>query len=184
MNLSVTLLLALSLSLDAFAVAVTGGVVAGRQRLVRALHMAVLFGAFQAIMPVVGWATGNVLSDAIRSIDHWVAFALLVLIGSHMIYESVSGQESTIFDPHNVRILLVLSLATSIDALATGISLAFMDAAIIPTAVIIGLVTFMLSFIGCFIGDRIGKLFGNKVRIIGGLILIGIGLRILIEHVT
>jgi putative Mn2+ efflux pump MntP len=179
----VTFLVALGLALDAFSVALVGGVVIKDPRPRYALRMAFFFGLFQAVMPVIGWAAGGLLTDFIGGVDHWIAFALLCLIGIHMMYESfkpLSGQGS--FDPISIRILLLLSLATSIDALAVGISLAFVEIAIIRAALIIGTVTFVLSFVGFYIGHRIGRLFGNKVRILGGIILIGIGVKILIDH--
>ena len=123
------------------------------------------------------------MEDYITGFDHWVAFALLSVVGTHMIYESLKhGQTQRAFDFLNIRILLILALATSIDALAAGIGFAFMDVDIIRTVSIIGGVTFSLSFIGYRIGYRIGSVFGDRVRILGGVILIGIGLKILIEH--
>jgi putative Mn2+ efflux pump MntP len=178
-----TFFLAVGLALDAFSVAVVSGVMVKKPRLRFALRIAFSFGLFQALMPVLGWAAGGLLSDFISGVDHWVAFLLLCLIGVHMIYESsrpVSSRNS--FDPLNLKILFVLSVATSIDALAVGIGLAFIEIAILPTILIIGVVTFCLSLAGYYIGDRIGKLLGNRVRILGGIILIGIGLKILIEH--
>lgn len=178
-----TFLMALGLALDAFSVAVVGGVVVKKPRLRHAVMIALFFGAFQAVMPVIGWAAGSLLTDFITGVDHWIAFLLLCLIGFHMIYESLKPiYKRNSYNPLNIRILLLLSVATSIDALAAGISFAFMEIAIIRSALIIGIVTFALSFTGYYIGDRIGRSFGNKVRILGGIILIGIGLKILIEH--
>lgn len=183
MNIVMVLLLSVSLALDAFAVAVTSGVIASRPRVKHALRIAATFGFFQAVMPVIGWATGSALADSISGIDHWIAFALLMLVGSHMIYEAVSERRgSRTFDPLSLRVLLLLSLATSIDALAAGVSFAFLEIAIIPTVIIIGAVTFFLSSLGYYMGNRIGEFFGNRVKIIGGVILICIGLKILFEH--
>ena len=183
MNTLMTFLMAMGLALDAFSVAVTGGIVAGKPRLRHAFRIAFSFGFFQAFMPVIGWAAGSVLTEVISGVDHWIAFLLLSMIGLHMIYEAIrSGPGETSPSPLNIKILLLLSVATSIDALAAGIGLAFIEVAIVPTVIIIGVVTFFLSFMGYYIGDRIGRLLGNKVRILGGIILIGIGLKILIEH--
>jgi len=183
MTIFVTILIALGLALDAFAIAVTGGMLAKRTELVQSFRIAGFFGLFQAFMPVIGWAAGSVLEDYITGFDHWVAFALLSLVGTHMIYESLKPEHTQrAFDFFKIRILLLLALATSIDALAAGIGFAFMDVNIIRTVSIIGGVTFSLSFVGYRIGNRIGSVFGDKVRILGGIILIGIGLKTLIEH--
>jgi len=177
------LLLAFGLALDAFAVSVTCGILAIHPRLSHALRIGALFGVFQAIMPLLGWQAGSLLGEFVTDIDHWVAFALLSLVGVHMIYESVTsvhghGQ----FDPTNIHVLLVLSVATSIDALAAGISFAFFDVAILHTVLVIGIVTFCLSFTGYYLGDRIGHFFEKRIRILGGIILISIGVKILVEH--
>ena len=183
MNIAMTFLVALGLALDAFSVAVIGGVTANRPRLRDAFRIAAFFGLFQAVMPVVGWQAGGFLTDFITGVDHWIAFMLLCLIGLHMILESLKpASKAKSFNLANVRILLLLSVATSIDALAVGIGLAFVEITIIRTAVVIGGVTFVLSLIGYYIGRKIGMIFGNKIRILGGVILIGIGLRILLDH--
>jgi putative Mn2+ efflux pump MntP len=183
MNTTMTLLIALGLALDAFSVAVVGGVTTGRTRLRDAFRMAVFFGLFQAVMPLIGWQAGGFLSDFITGVDHWIAFVLLCLIGSHMILESIKpASKAKSFNLTNIRILFLLSIATSIDALAVGISMAFVELTIVRTVLVIGGVTFVLSFVGYYIGRKIGMVFGNNIRILGGVILIGIGLRILIEH--
>jgi len=183
MTIFVTILIALGLALDAFAIAITGGMLVRSTKLGHSLRIAGLFGLFQAFMPVVGWAAGSVLADYITGFDHWVAFALLSLVGTHMIYESMKPEHTKrAYDFLNIRILLLLALATSIDALAAGVGFALMELDIIRTISIIGGVTFLLSFIGYRIGDRIGSVFGDNVRILGGIILIAIGLKIVIEH--
>jgi len=178
-----TLLLALGLALDAFAVSVTCGISARHPKAGYALRIGALFGVFQTVMPLIGWQTGSLVGDFIAGIDHWVAFILLVAVGIHMIYESfASTRGGNEIDPADIRILLVLSVATSIDALAAGISFAFFDVAVLHTVFVIGIVTFCLSFIGYYLGKRIGLLFEKRVRILGGIILISIGVKILLEH--
>jgi putative Mn2+ efflux pump MntP len=134
-------------------------------------------------MPLVGWLAGLSLTEYISGIDHWIAFALLTFIGCKMIYEStrLKPNEKNI-NPLNFYVLLLLSIATSIDALAVGVSFAFLQVAIATPIIIIGTITFALSFLGVFIGDISGYLFENKIEIAGGLILIGIGTKILLEH--
>jgi len=183
MTIFVTILIALGLALDAFAIAITGGMLVRNSKLMHALRIAGLFGFFQAFMPVVGWAAGSALEDHIAGFDHWLAFVLLSLVGAHMIYESVKPEHARqTYNFLNIRVLLLLAVATSIDALAAGVGFAFMDLDIVRTVLIIGGVTFFFSFVGYRIGDRIGSVFGDKVRILGGIILIAIGLKIVIEH--
>lgn len=178
-----TLLLALGLALDAFAVSVAFGISARHPAPGHALRIGALFGIFQAVMPLIGWQTGSLVGDFMAGIDHWVAFALLSAVGIHMIYESSrSSDRRNEIDPADIRILLVLSVATSIDALAAGISFAFFDVAILRTVLVIGIITFCLSFIGYYLGKRIGHVFEKRMRILGGIILISIGVKILLEH--
>ena len=168
--------------MDAFAVSITSGITIQQLKINNALRIAFFFGAFQAIMPLVGWLAGLGLRSLISNVDHWIAFGLLSFIGCKMIYEAVTIQsEEKAINPLNVYVLLMLSIATSIDALAVGVSFAFLNIAIVTPILVIGTITFILSFLGVFIGDRIGHLFENKIEIIGGLILIGIGLKILVE---
>jgi putative Mn2+ efflux pump MntP len=133
-------------------------------------------------MPIIGWLAGLSLRDYISAIDHWIAFGLLSFIGCKMIYESITVQSSKKeINPLNVYVLLVLSVATSIDALAVGVSFAFLKVSIVTPVIIIGTVTFLLSYLGVYIGDRIGHFFENKIEIAGGILLIGIGIKILVE---
>ena len=136
-------------------------------------------------MPVLGWLAGISILDLISGVDHWIAFGLLSLIGCKMIYESSriesSGKE---LNPLNGYVLLTLSVATSIDALAVGISLAFLRIPIVTPILIIGIVTFLLSFLGVYAGSRIGHFLERKIETLGGLILIGIGMKILVEHLA
>lgn len=171
--------------MDAFAVSITSGLTMETFRIKSALRISLFFGGFQAIMPVIGFFAGLNIRRYITEIDHWIAFGLLVLVGSKMIYESLFNHENAEkMDPDNVSTLLVLAIATSIDALAVGLSLSFLQEGILTAAAIIGAVTFIISFIGVAIGKHTGRLFGNRIEILGGLILIGIGTKILIEHLS
>lgn len=177
------LFIAFGLAMDAFAVSITSGLTIKNLKIKHAFRIALFFGLFQAIMPLIGWLSGLTIKDFVMSIDHWIAFILLSFIGCKMIYESTKIESEKIkTNPLNMYTLLILSIATSIDALAVGISFAFLLVSIITPILIIGVVTFILSFIGVFIGNLKGHLFEGKIEIFGGVILIGIGLKILIEH--
>lgn len=185
MNPITIILIALGLAMDAFAVSIASGVTIKELRLQHALRIAVFFGFFQAAMPVAGWLVGDGLRDLIGGIDHWIAFGLLSAVGAKMIYESTQiNTKSKKIDPLNLSVLLILSIATSIDALAVGISFAFLGIAIITPVIVIGIITFLLSLLGVYIGDRVGHLFERKIALLGGLMLIAIGTKILIEHLT
>jgi putative Mn2+ efflux pump MntP len=172
------------LAMDAFAVSIICGSIFKELHIRYALRMAFFFGAFQAIMPLLGYAAGNTFAGHITSIDHWIAFTLLVGIGGKMIYESykIRELENKPHDPSNLIALLALSIATSIDALAVGITLTLITSYIFRAVVTIGLITFAISYVGYEIGKRIGHFFENKIETAGGLILIGIGVKILITH--
>ena len=179
------ILVAVGLAMDAFAVSITSGITIKTLRINHAVKIAVFFGLFQAVMPVIGWLAGISLKDLISGVDHWIAFGLLSLIGCKMIYESTKiASNKKEINPLNVYVLLILSVATSIDALAIGVSFAFLKIAIITPVIIIGIVTFLLSFLGVFVGNRFGHLFESKFELAGGLILIGIGIKILVEHLV
>ena len=183
MDIFVILLIALGLAMDAFAVSVASGFMIKTLRVKHAFRIAVSFGLFQALMPVIGWASGIMFKDLITGIDHWIAFTLLSIIGGKMIYESFKmGRKDEKFDPQNPYMLLILSIATSIDALAIGITLSFLNVAIIIPALVIGIITFLLSFLGVYVGKKFGHFFEKKIEAIGGIILIGIGIKILLEH--
>ncbi len=185
MDLITITVIAFGLAMDAFAVSITSGITIKHLRINNALRIAIFFGLFQAIMPGIGWLAGFSLRDFISGIDHWIAFGLLSMIGCKMIFESTRmGSSEKEIDPLNIYVLLILSIATSIDAFAVGLSLSFLKVAIVTTAIIIGIITFLLSFIGVFVGNRFGHFFENKIEVIGGLILIGIGIKILIEHLV
>jgi putative Mn2+ efflux pump MntP len=178
-------MLALGLAADAFAVSLSSGLAIRNLKINKALKIALFFGGFQALMPLIGWVAGLSLSDFISPIDHWVAFGLLSFIGARMIYESTQDEISEKkINPLDTYTLLTLSIATSMDALAVGIGFAFLKTSIFAPITAIGFITFFLSFIGVFLGHKFGNLFQNKIEIIGGLILILIGSKILIEHLT
>ncbi len=178
-------LIGTGLSMDAFAVAVCKGLAMKKPDKVQALIIGLYFGVFQALMPVLGWLLGTQFRVYIESVDHWVAFALLAFIGGKMIVEAVRDKPSDIPEGSSVikhKEMLVLAVATSIDALAVGISFAALGTPIFPSAQIIGLITFCLSILGVYIGHRFGNRYEKKAEIAGGLILIGIGVKVLIEH--
>jgi putative Mn2+ efflux pump MntP len=183
MDLVTIMLIAVGLAMDAFAVSIVSGSVYQQLHVRHALRMAVFFGGFQAFMPLIGSLAGMSVKDYIADYDHWVAFGILAAVGGKMIYESfkiksVSGN----FDPSNILVLLVLAIATSIDALAIGITLSLIVGSITIAVIIIGLVTFVLSYLGVFIGKKFGHFFENKIETLGGIILIGLGVKIVLEH--
>jgi putative Mn2+ efflux pump MntP len=178
------LLVALGVSADAFAVSLAKGLQMRRLHRVDALAIATTFGVFQALMPLLGWFLGSRLRGYITSVDHWVAFGLLAVIGGKMIWESLRHDSSDEAEEQRVglRELLVLGIATSIDALAVGISMAFLEVAIIPAVILIGVTTFVLSLGGVALGHRAGIRFRGPAELVGGLILIAIGTRVLLDH--
>lgn len=185
MHIFTALLLAFGLAMDAFAVAVANGSATKKIYLTDALKMALMFGFFQGVMPVIGWAIGVRFIDLISAWDHWIAFGLLFIIGGKMIYDDLTSGEEEGVDEHSISIyqLLMLAIATSIDALAVGFSLIFFDSILLPV-LMIGIVTFALSLGGFYLGHRYKQFGYNKTRIIGGVILIAIGTKILIEHLS
>ena len=183
MELATIIVIAVGLAMDAFAVSIVSGTAQAQLKVKHALRMAILFGGFQALMPLVGSLAGLGVKEYIASYDHWVAFGLLSTVGGKMIYESFKirpAEEN--FDPSNIFVLLVLSVATSIDALAIGVTLSIIVSSIATAVIIIGMVTFVLSYIGVFIGKKFGHFFEHRIEAVGGLILIGLGLKILLEH--
>jgi putative Mn2+ efflux pump MntP len=182
MSAWVILGIAVGLAMDCFAVAIATGLSLKRLHLRHALKMALFFGGFQAAMPVAGWLAGNCLRGLLAGVDHWVAFALLTAIGAKMIWESRQVEREERADPVHTGRLLVLAVGTSIDALIVGVSLSFVQVALLPPVLAIGLVTFALTLAGVYIGDRVGHFFEGKIEILGGLVLIGIGLKILLQH--
>ena len=176
------LLISLSMAMDAFVVCLAAGAletIHGPRPLFR---LSFHFGLFQFIMPVIGWLLGTTIQPFIRSYADWIAFGLLVAVGIHMIYTSVRGETNRSHDPSRGWTMVLLSIAVSVDALVVGISLGVLGIFVWYPAILIGVVTGVLSLIGLRIGRIVGKKFGKPVEIIGGLVLIGIGVRILFLH--
>lgn len=173
---------AIGLSMDAFAVSVSNAICTPNFKKTDALKFGIFFGGFQALMPVIGWLVGNLFSDYVMAVDHWVAFVLLGYIGIKMIIDSLNSREDDACQLLNLKLLLVLAFATSIDALAVGVSFAFMKMNIVTSASVIGIVTFILSPIGALLGRKIGNSLGTKAQILGGAILVIMGTNILLQH--
>ena len=177
--------MAVGLAMDAFAVSVTSGLSVHRLHASYALKIAFYFGLFQGLMPIIGWLAGIGLVGFISEVDHWIAFFLLALVGARMIYVAAfmnDDDDPCGGEPLQFAALISLALATSIDALAVGVSLSFVGLSIFYPALVIGLVTFSLSFAGAYIGETFGHFFEKKIEITGGIILIAIGAKILAEH--
>jgi manganese efflux pump family protein len=182
MHILMTILLGVSLSIDTFAVSVSCGLIDERIKFFQAVRIAVFFTLFQALMPILGWLIGSSIKSYIIEIDHWVAFSLLSIIGVKMIYESLKNDSGVKINPHSLKIILSLSLATTIDAFVVGISFAFIHINLVMICIIIGIVTFMASMSGMLFGKKIGRRFGKRIEIVGGIVLILLGLKIVIEH--
>lgn len=182
MGLLELFVLAVGLSMDAFAVSICKGLSLGK---IKAKHMCIAgawFGGFQALMPLIGYFLGSFFAEAITKYDHWIAFVLLVLIGGNMIKEAF-GKEEELNNSMDVKTMFLLAVATSIDALAVGVTFAFLQVQIVPAIIFIGAVTFAFSAVGIKIGSIFGTKYKSKAEFIGGVILILIGLKILLEGV-
>lgn len=189
MNFWTLALISVGLSMDAFAVSVANGAIMGKIRLKSALKIALFFGGFQALMPMIGWLAGWGFRSLISSVDHWIAFGLLSIVGGKMIFESTelereNGEAAASPCSESLVMLFTLAVATSIDALAVGLSFSFLKVSIPFPALFIGFTTFAISFLGVCIGTKVGHFFEKRIGILGGLILLGIGLKILIEHLS
>lgn len=183
MSLFSLFLLAVGLSMDAFAVAVCKGLATPKITLKKACVVGLWFGAFQALMPTLGYLVGYRFQEKITAIDHWIAFVLLVFIGANMIRESFSKEEEGANASLAFKEMLLLAIATSIDALAVGVTFAFLpDIPIIPAVSFIGVITFLLSALGMKVGNVFGTKYKARAELVGGIILILIGSKILIEH--
>ena len=182
MQLYELFILAVSLSMDAFAVSICKGLSTGRPRLGHCLTCGGWFGGFQALMPLIGWLLGVRFQGMIVSIDHWIAFVLLALIGFNMVRESRGGEAEELDCSFSPRAMFPLAVATSIDALAVGVTFAFLQVDILPAVLFIGVTTFILSAAGVKAGAVFGSRFKSKAELAGGLILIGMGIKILLEH--
>lgn len=182
MDVVTILLLSVGLAMDATAVSIAGGVTVREGRARTAASLALIFGAFQAGMTLAGWYCGSLFSGYIEEFDHWIAFLLLAFIGGKMLHEGLKGEVGAAIPFDSVPVLLVLGVATSIDALAVGLSFAFLGTAILEPALAIGIVTAVLSLFGFWIGTVFGGENRSRAAILGGIILILIGFRILAEH--
>ncbi len=175
------LILAIGLSMDAFAVSICKGLSVKRLKPRHCVISGLYFGGFQAGMPLLGWLLGKQFESLIKSVDHWIAFALLCLIGANMIRESF-GDPDELNASFSSRTMLPLAVATSIDALAVGVTFAFLDVDILSSVLMIGCTTFLFSAAGVKIGNIFGTKFKSKAELLGGIVLIAIGIKILIEH--
>ena len=186
MNFLATTALALAMSTDAFAVAVGKGAALQRPHLREALRTGAIFGIIEGLTPVIGWAMGHFAAPYVEAWDHWIAFTLLGVLGLRMIHAGLSNADDEDDEKpssHSFWLLAVTGFATSIDAMAVGVGLAFIDANIVTTAGAIGLSTFIMVTIGVMVGRGLGKLVGKRAELVGGLVLIAIGALILYEHI-
>lgn len=196
MDIVSVLFIAAALAMDAFSVSITSGMVLKKVKMSASSKIGLFFGVFQFVMPCIGYFLGSAFASLITSFDHWIAFILLGFIGGKMLYEAIKDdekEEEDIKNPLDNKLLTMLAIATSIDALAVGVTFAtmgmqvvspctFSQLALLQSAGIIGVVAFLISVAGVHIGGKCGNLFGNKAEILGGIVLIGIGVKILIEH--
>ena len=183
MGLLEIIIIAIGLSMDAFAVSITLGLAVKQPKIKEFLIPGIYFGGFQAIMPLIGFFAGTLFAGKIQSSDHWIAFVLLAIIGGKMIWESFSKEEKKVNEtPFQFIKMLLLAVATSIDALAVGITFAFFEINIFLAIIITGVITFCISVAGVKIGNVCGVKFKSKAEFIGGAVLIILGLKILIEH--
>lgn len=176
--------IALGLAMDAFAVSVSAGIQVTALDRGHVTRLALSFGFFQFFMTVIGWLAGRGLSRWLTTVDHWVAFGLLLLIGGKMLWDSFRPEDAVCKDPTRGWLLLTLSVATSIDALAVGLSLALVAVSIWTASVVIGVIAALLSAVGALFGCRLGRRFGRWAERFGGLVLIGIGIKILVDHLA
>lgn len=184
MNFIDIFLIGIALSMDAFAVSICKGLSVGKVNAKHVLTVGVWFGGFQALMPTLGFLLGYRFESFITNIDHWIAFILLALIGGNMVREALGkgGDDGNENDDFSVKAMLPLAVATSIDALAVGISFAFLGVDIVTAALLIGATTFVISGAGIFVGNIFGSKYKSKAELAGGIVLILIGLKILLEH--
>lgn len=184
MSIYTLFLIAISLSFDTFAVSVSAGLCKKDIRFLPAVRIALILALFQGLMPVIGWVGGYQFARVIGDYDHWISLVLFTAIGIKMIIEAVKNPEEKTFNPHQTTVILGIALATSIDALVVGVSMAFFEVTILVAAIIIGVVTFFAAMIGMLLGKKVNGRFGRKVEILGGIILIGIGIQIFYYHLS
>ncbi|MDD3429396.1 MAG: manganese efflux pump MntP family protein [Oscillospiraceae bacterium] len=179
-------LIAIGLSMDAFAVSVCKGLGMQKLNLRHGVVIALFFGVFQGVMPFIGWALGRQFEQYITSVDHWIAFVLLLIIGGKMLWEALTDKDENApakdCSKLDLKELTLLAVATSIDALAVGITFAFLQVSILPSVSLIAVTTFLLSLVGVWMGNRFGSHYKHKAEIAGGAILVLIGAKILLEH--
>ncbi|MFA5246780.1 MAG: manganese efflux pump MntP family protein [Candidatus Micrarchaeia archaeon] len=188
MDIAEIIVLSIGLAMDAMAVSITLGGQEDYKKQHKLFATAFLcgafFGGFQALMPALGWLLGSGARQVVSGVDHWIAFILLSAIGLKMIYDSFFGKEDMNARalPNSIKTFTVLAVATSIDAFAAGVSLAFLEVPLLLAICAIGVVTFVLSFAGAYAGDRFGSMLGSRFNIVGGMVLLAIGLNILLSH--
>lgn len=184
MNLSATVLLALGMSMDAFAASIGKGATLHKPKFSEALRTGLIFGAIETLTPLIGWALGMLATQFVLEWNHWIAFFLLLFLGCRMVFEGFRGNEEEEAPPHRhgFWLLVTTAIATSLDAMAVGVGLAFLQVNIIATALAIGCATLVMSTTGMMIGRFIGPLLGKRAEILGGIVLIGIGIQILWSH--
>lgn len=184
MNFITVFLLGLSLSLDAFAVAVSSGIAFGQPNTRAAIKTGVFFGGFQGLMPIFGYILAMSVAGYIEAFDHWIAMVLLAFLGIRMIWENLSqkSDEQPAHDPQSTKWLFLMAITTSIDALAAGITIAFNHYNIWLSALVIALITFAMSVAGVLLGFRLGRLFSKRAGVIGGMILIALGIKVVFDH--
>lgn len=182
MSLISLFIIAVGLSMDAFAVSICKGLAMQKINLRKAGIVGLWFGGFQALMPFIGYLLGSQFEQYITAIDHWIAFVLLGLIGASMIKEALSKEEECANDSLDCKTMFLLAVATSIDALAVGVTFAFLQVEIIPAVSFIGIITFTLSVVGVKVGNIFGTRYKSKAELAGGIILIVMGIKILLEH--
>lgn len=185
MEILTIFLIAVSLSFDTFAVSISSGLVLRKIDFFNATKIAVTLAVFQAAMPVIGWLAGSGIKEYAENIDHWVAFGILALLGGKMIYESFNTDpEERSFNPLDIKVMIGMAIATSIDALIVGFSFALLNYKIVISIGIIGAVTYIVAMLGMLFGKKIGSRMGRRMEMLGGIMLILIGLKILLEHIT
>lgn len=185
MNLSATLLLAFGMSMDAFAASIGKGATLHKPKFSEAVRTGLIFGAIETLTPLVGWGLGMLASQFVLEWNHWIAFILLVFLGGRMIIEGFRGDSDEACEAphrHGFWLLVTTAFATSLDAMAVGVGLAFLQVSIVTTALAIGCATFIMSTLGIMVGRFIGPLLGKRAEILGGIVLIGIGSEILWSH--
>lgn len=184
MSIIEILLISVGLAMDAFAVSVCKGLSMKKMNWKKAIIVALYFGFFQALMPAIGYFLGTTFESIVTKIDHWLTFILLSAIGINMLKEAFSKEKESLNDEVNFKTMIVLALATSIDALAIGITFAFLKVNLLSAVMMIGIITFTISIIGVKIGNKFGDKYDKKAEIFGGVILIVLGLKILVEHLS